>query len=64
MQRKWIRFERTGQIGFGTLEGDTVHEHGGDMFGRPESMGRRFPLAEVRLLEGIGTLSNRFGPSR
>ena len=29
---KWIRFEQGGKTGFGTLEGDTIAVHEGDMF--------------------------------
>ena len=29
---KWIRFEENGKTGFGTLEGDTITVHAGDMF--------------------------------
>ena len=29
---KWIRFEQGGKTGFGTLEGDTIAVHTGDMF--------------------------------
>ncbi|MGA8056486.1 MAG: DUF2437 domain-containing protein, partial [Burkholderiales bacterium] len=28
----WIRFERAGSTGFGTLEDDTIRIHRGDMF--------------------------------
>ncbi|RZL86182.1 MAG: DUF2437 domain-containing protein [Variovorax sp.] len=51
MQRhRWIRFERAGRTGFGTLDGSKVHEHRGDMFGTPERTGEVFALAELRLL--------------
>ena len=29
----WIRFEKNGKRSFGTLDGDTIAVHGGDMFG-------------------------------
>ena len=35
MQQRWIRYELDGRVGFGTLEGEQVHEHRGDMFGEP-----------------------------
>ena len=49
----WVRFEADGQIGFGTLLGDTIAEHEGDMFdeatgARPTS--RSMALSEVRQL--------------
>lgn len=46
----WIRFARDGASGFGTLEGDTIAVHDGDMFDRPEATGERVPLASVRVL--------------
>lgn len=46
----WIRFERDGAIGFGTLEGDAIAVHTGDMFDRPEATGQHLPLASVRVL--------------
>ena len=33
----WIRFEHNGKTGFGTLEGDTIAVHEGDMFAGPRS---------------------------
>ena len=29
---KWIRFEQGGKTGFGTLEGETIAVHEGDLF--------------------------------
>jgi 2-keto-4-pentenoate hydratase/2-oxohepta-3-ene-1,7-dioic acid hydratase in catechol pathway len=48
--QQWVRFEHGGETGFGTLVGDAVHEHCGNMFERPEPTGRVFVLAGVRLL--------------
>jgi 2-keto-4-pentenoate hydratase/2-oxohepta-3-ene-1,7-dioic acid hydratase in catechol pathway len=50
MQRQWIRFEQAGTVHFGTVEGDVVHEHDGDMFSRSEATGMRFALADLKLL--------------
>src|SRR4051812_7482716 len=50
MQLRWIRFEHAGQISFGTLEGDRVHQRRGDMYGSSEPTGAVFPLNEVKLL--------------
>jgi ketopantoate reductase/2-keto-4-pentenoate hydratase/2-oxohepta-3-ene-1,7-dioic acid hydratase in catechol pathway len=47
---RWIRFERQGEIGFGTLEDETITGFRGDLFDRPEPTGATFALAEVRLL--------------
>ena len=43
----WIRFESDGQTGFGTLEGDTIRVHGGDMFAGATPTGGPF-CAELR----------------
>ena len=50
MQSRWVRFEQAGQVGFGTLQGDRVQQHRGDMFGVSEPTGAEFPLADVTLL--------------
>jgi 2-keto-4-pentenoate hydratase/2-oxohepta-3-ene-1,7-dioic acid hydratase in catechol pathway len=50
MTTQWIRFERDGQPGFGTLEGDAIHVRRGDMFGASEATGSVLPLASTRLL--------------
>ena len=46
----WIRFEKDGLAQFGTLEGDTIHVHLGDMFGVTLAANRTIPLAEARVL--------------
>ena len=46
----WIRYERDGSIGFGTLADDIITVHAGDMFERPEPSGERIPLGDVRVL--------------
>jgi 2-keto-4-pentenoate hydratase/2-oxohepta-3-ene-1,7-dioic acid hydratase in catechol pathway len=50
MQLRWIRFEHAGQISFGTLEGDRVHQRRGDMYGSSEPTGAVFALSDVKLL--------------
>ena len=47
---KWLRYAHAGQVGFGVLEGDTVHVHRGDLFGEHEATGEYLALAEVDLL--------------
>ena len=42
---KWIRFEHHGKTGFGTLEGDTIIVHSGEMFGAAKPMGETLKLA-------------------
>ncbi|HEV7873157.1 MAG TPA: DUF2437 domain-containing protein, partial [Enterovirga sp.] len=46
----WIRFERDGAVGFGTLEGDAIAIFEGNMFDGPTATGRTWPLGSVRLL--------------
>lgn len=46
----WLRFEKNREIGFGTLEGDTISVHTGDMFSNPSSTGESIALADVTLL--------------
>lgn len=50
MHVRWLRFEHAGQISFGTLDGDRVHQRRGDMYGASEPTGAVFELAEVKLL--------------
>ncbi|MDM0105394.1 fumarylacetoacetate hydrolase family protein [Variovorax sp. J22R24] len=49
MHHQWLRFDHDGKTGFGTLHGDEVREHRGDMFGACEPTGRVLALAELRL---------------
>ncbi len=49
-QQHWVRYRSAAGIGFGTLIGDTVHEHRGDLFAAPEPTGRTLALHDVRLL--------------
>ena len=46
----WIRFERGGQTGFGTLRDGVIQIHEGDMFAAPRATSATVPLAEVTLL--------------
>ena len=46
----WIRFERHGQTGFGTLDGHTIAVHDGDVFAAPQRTGETVPLADVKVL--------------
>ncbi len=47
---RWVRFDDAGEVGFGTLEGDSITVHEGDMFDAPRATGRALPLASVTLL--------------
>lgn len=46
---QWVRFERGGKTQFGTLEGDTIMVHEGDMFANPKATGESVKLADVKL---------------
>lgn len=46
---QWVRFERGGKTHFGTLEGDTIKIHDGDMFASPKATGESVKLSEVKL---------------
>jgi 2-dehydropantoate 2-reductase len=46
---EWVRFERGGKTQFGTLEGDTIKVHEGDMFANPKATGESVKLTDVKL---------------
>lgn len=46
---RWVRFRRDNAVGFGTLKGDTIALHEGDMFESPPPTGATVPFAEVTL---------------
>ena len=46
----WIRFEQGGQTGFGTLQGDVITVHEGDMFAGAQATSRSLALSEVKVL--------------
>lgn len=46
----WIRFERGGRTGFGTLRDGVIQVHEGDMFASPRATDATVPLADVTLL--------------
>ena len=47
---RWIRYEHAGTRGFGTLDGETIAVHAGDMFGEPAATGETVPLSAVKTL--------------
>ncbi len=47
---QWVRFERGGKQYFGTLSGDTIEIHEGDMFASPKATGESAKLADVKLM--------------
>jgi ketopantoate reductase/2-keto-4-pentenoate hydratase/2-oxohepta-3-ene-1,7-dioic acid hydratase in catechol pathway len=46
---KWIRFEQGGKTGFGTLEGDAIAVHTGDMFAGAKPSGQTLKLSDVQV---------------
>jgi len=48
--KRWLRYEHDGRTAFGSLEGDTITPHEGDMFDAPTASANRIPLEAVRLL--------------
>ena len=46
---KWIRFELNGSSGFGTLEGNIITVHTGDMFAGAKPSGQTLKLSEVQI---------------
>ena len=47
---KWIRFEQDGKTGFGTLEGDSITVHTGDMFAGAKPNGEKLKFSDVQIL--------------
>jgi len=46
---QWVRFTQQGRLGFGTLEGESIAVHAGDMFSSPAPTGRMLARSEVDL---------------
>ena len=46
----WIRFEHGAKPDFGTLEGDVIAVHSGNMFENPKPTGDKLKLADVKVL--------------
>ena len=49
----WVRFEQGGKPCFGTLSGDTIAVHEGDLFNHPQPTGKTVALSAVRLLTPV-----------
>jgi 2-keto-4-pentenoate hydratase/2-oxohepta-3-ene-1,7-dioic acid hydratase in catechol pathway len=47
---KYIRYRNGSTTSYGILEGDTVHEIQGDLFGSGDRTGKSHPVSEVKLL--------------
>jgi 2-keto-4-pentenoate hydratase/2-oxohepta-3-ene-1,7-dioic acid hydratase in catechol pathway len=48
--KHWLRYEHGGRTAIGTLDGETITRHEGDLFGTPTATAETVPLAAVRLL--------------
>jgi hypothetical protein len=46
----WIRYEHKGEIGFGTLEGETIEVFRGELFDNPVRVGETLALNAVKML--------------
>jgi len=46
---RWVRFVAPEGEGFGSIEGESIVVHDGDLFDRPRATGRRLDLGAVRL---------------
>jgi 2-keto-4-pentenoate hydratase/2-oxohepta-3-ene-1,7-dioic acid hydratase in catechol pathway len=44
---RWLRFRKDGATGFGTLEGDTVRVHRGELFGTSEPTGETLAVSGI-----------------
>lgn len=69
MHTRWLRYRLDGVEAFGTLHGDEVHEHRGDLFGTNAPTGHHVPLDRVKLLMPVQptkviALWNNFGQLR
>ena len=49
----WVRYERDGVAGFGTLEGESIQPHAGELFAGPSPTGAALALGQVRLLAPV-----------
>jgi 2-keto-4-pentenoate hydratase/2-oxohepta-3-ene-1,7-dioic acid hydratase in catechol pathway len=48
--KTWVRFEQGGKQSFGTLDGDTITVHTGNMFDKPTATSEKVKLSQVKLL--------------
>ncbi len=46
----WVRIEIDGHARIGTIEGDNIHLHEGDLFAAPSPTGETVPVTEARFL--------------
>jgi 2-keto-4-pentenoate hydratase/2-oxohepta-3-ene-1,7-dioic acid hydratase in catechol pathway len=50
---RWARINRDGRESFGTIEGDSLRVHSGNMFGQAIPTGESIPLADAELLTPV-----------
>ena len=50
---RWARVSRDGSESFGTIEGDMLRVHSGDMFRHPNATGESIALADAKLLTPV-----------
>jgi hypothetical protein len=47
---QWIRFERNGQVGFGTVQDGKIAVHSGDLFAGAKPTGESVAQSEVKVI--------------
>jgi 2-keto-4-pentenoate hydratase/2-oxohepta-3-ene-1,7-dioic acid hydratase in catechol pathway len=47
---RYVRYQKDSTVAYGILDGETVHEIRGGLFGAREETGATYPVAEVKLL--------------
>lgn len=67
MLQHWIRYAHRGTPGFGTLTGDRIRVHDGELFGENRPSGAELALADVTVLTPctptkVIAMYNNFGP--
>ncbi|MGH8712601.1 MAG: fumarylacetoacetate hydrolase family protein, partial [Casimicrobiaceae bacterium] len=50
---RWVRVDHKGRECFGTIDGDAIQAHSGNMFSNPQPTGESIPLAAARLLTPV-----------
>lgn len=50
---KWVRFRHQAMTGFGSLDGDRIAVHTGDLFDAPKASGQTLALKDVELLTPV-----------
>lgn len=48
--KAWVRYEQSGQVGFGLMEGDDIAVYSGNMFENPTATGQTVKRSDVKLL--------------